>query len=123
MFATLLPAFLAMLQASAAFIPTNSSSPVNGTIAMYTDPVLMKVAMSPPMNATMAQVNFTNGLVMLPGAYFQFTEMAGTVVNLTTTMIQFAFPSNLSTTNNIFAYHGSSSSDSLVHSLADLSPS
>jgi hypothetical protein len=110
MFPRTFPALVAALGASAAFIPSNSTNPVNGTISIYTDPILMKVAMSPPSNTTMAQVNFTNGIVMLGDAYFQFTEMAGTVANLTTTMIQFAFPSNLSTTNNIFAYHGSSPS-------------
>jgi hypothetical protein len=110
MLSHIIPAALVVLGAKAAFIPSNSSDPVNKTISAYTDPVLQAVAANPPSNTTYASVNFTNGIRTLPGAYFNFTETAGTVSNLTTTMITFAFPSNLSTTNNIFAYHGAASS-------------
>jgi hypothetical protein len=76
-------------------------------INRYIDPVLEAVAANPPTNVTQASVTFTNGVRSLPGAYFNFTEKAGlTSGNLTVVEILFAFPANLSTTNNIFSYHG-----------------
>jgi hypothetical protein len=106
MIARTFTALVSALAASAAFIPSNSSDPVNSTISIYTDPVLQRVAQSPPTAYSYAAVNFTNGIRTLPNAYFHFTEQSGTAANLTVSVIEFAFPSNLSTTNNIFAYHG-----------------
>jgi hypothetical protein len=106
MLALAIPVALSVISATATLIPSNSSDSVNKTIGFYTDPVLQAVAADPPSNTTYASVNFSNGLRSLPGAYFNFTEWAGKVSNLTTTVITFAFPANLSTTNNIFSYHG-----------------
>lgn len=69
--------------------------------------MLAAVAADPPTSASQASVAFTNGLRALPGAYFNFTESAGlTSANLTVTELVFAVPANLSTTNNLFVYHG-----------------
>jgi hypothetical protein len=92
-FATSLTTLACGLAASSAFIPSNASDPVNASISIYTDGVLQAVAANPPKSASMASAMFTNGIRTLPGALFNFTELAGTTPgNLTVLMIDFAFP-------------------------------
>jgi Cu/Zn superoxide dismutase len=98
--------FFVVSGASALLVPSNSSDAVNATIAYYTDPVLQKTAANPPKNTSYAAVQFTNGKRTLPDAYFRFAERAGwDSVNYIIVEVTFAFPKNLSTTNNVFAYH------------------
>ncbi|EIN08705.1 hypothetical protein PUNSTDRAFT_44276 [Punctularia strigosozonata HHB-11173 SS5] len=87
---------------------SNSYDPdsVNASIPSYIDPVLQSVAADPPTSVSIASASFTNGIRTLPGAVFNFTELVGTTTgNLTVLKIDFEFPINLTSTNNIFAYH------------------
>jgi len=102
-----LTAILALaLRVFADEVPNNQGNAANQSIPFVTDPVLEAVAANPPANTSTALMTFTQGIIQLPGSFFRFTELPGTDdANHTTVITTFAFPKNLSSTNNIFMFH------------------